>query len=578
MIVAPISVLVLLIAFFAVIRMVSRNYIKVAPTQVLVIFGRKYNSPDGKGKQGFKLVTGGAAFVIPLLEKYQIMPLDVFQTKVQVKNVPSQDGVRVTVDAVATLKIGSEVELLNEAVKRLLNKRLPEIEQIAREVLEGGLRGVVATLSVEMLVRDRTSFGSKVQEEVAGDLSKIGIRVDNFVIQDIADELGYIDALGKKKTAEVKRDAAIGEADATRDQNIQVAEATRQADEKSSEARRIGETAKAKAAQAISDAERERDVKKAENQALSEAERAKIPIAAEIAQAEKDKQLRIARVAAEEAETIARTGLQLKERERRDAELNATVVVTAEREKEAQIIKAEATRESIIIEADGKKAAAERNAAAALITKQQDAEARKAQAAADQAEIEAKAKGNQSSLEAIAAGKKAELLAEAEGIKARLTAEAEGIQKKLVAEAEGVEKKALAYQKLDAAGKLMLILEALPEIIRETGEAVNKAGLGTLAPMAQAIGAGLAGIEEVRIYDMGSGKTGDGALRGFMNSLPETVFGIIQRARGMGLESVLAQVAEKAGIDLSSIEGFQHSLGKLTADQFPEKPAPEPQD
>ena len=99
-IIVPIMVLLMVAALFAVVRIVSRNYIKVAPNEVLVIYGRKYQSPEGEGVQGYKLVTGGAAFVIPLLEHYHILPTSAFQVKFSVKNVPSEQGVRVTVNAV----------------------------------------------------------------------------------------------------------------------------------------------------------------------------------------------------------------------------------------------------------------------------------------------------------------------------------------------------------------------------------------------------------------------------------------------------------------------------------------------
>ncbi len=336
--IVPVMVLLIVVALFAIVRIVSRNYIKVAPNEVLVIYGRKYATPDGEAKQGYKLVTGGATFVIPLLEQFHVLSTSAFQVKFSVNRVPSEQGVRVTVNAVASLKIGSDHTMLNEAVKRFLDQDIHGIQQFALEVLEGGLRGVVATMTVEQLVKNRTDFGARVQETVTGDLQKLGLIVDNFLIQDISDEEGYIDALGRRQTSEVKRDAAIGEADAKRDEDIRVAQAQKEADEKSSAARQAGETAKANATRQISNATRERDTKVAENDAFVAAERAKITISAEIAAAEKDKQLKVARVAADEAEIEARTKLQEKEQKRRDAELQATIIVQANREKEASVV------------------------------------------------------------------------------------------------------------------------------------------------------------------------------------------------------------------------------------------------
>jgi flotillin len=554
--IVPVMILLVILALFAIARIMARNYIKVPPNRVLVLYGRRYKWPDGTVR-GFKLITGGAAFRIPLLEQWEMLPTDAFQVKFQVTNVPSKEGVRVTVAAVASLKIGTEISMLEAAVNRFLSrKNLAEIEQFAQEIMEGGLRGVVATLTVEQLVQERVQFGNRVQEGVSDDLQKLGLIIDNFLIQDVSDEGGYIDALGKKRTAEVQRDAEIGKAAAKRDEQIRVADALREADQKASAARQAGETAKAFAEQEISNAQRERDVIQAQNKALVSAQEAKILIAAEIAKQEKQKELNIAKVEAEKAEIEARINLQEKESERKDAELQASLIVQAEREREATVIRADAEKSAVTIRSEGNRQAAQQNADAEIIKAEREAQARKAQAAAAQSEMEAQAKGQQAQLEAAAAGEKAKLLAEAEGEKARLLAEAEGIKAKLLAEAEGVKEKAEAYRLLDEAGKFLLILQAMPEIIQKLGEAVREAGEGTLVPMAQAIGTGLSGIEEVRIIDMaGNGTDGkaNDALSRFTAVAPNAIFNLIQKSSALGLLPILQQLAQKAGIDLKTI-------------------------
>lgn len=576
------GMLLVLIALFAVLRILARNWIKVAPNEVLVIYGRRYRMPDGSRK-GFKLVTGGAAFCIPLMEKFEVLPLDAFQTKFSVRSVPSEQGVRVTVTAVASLKIGREIEMLEAAVSRFLDKTLDEIKVFAQEVLEGGLRGVVAIMTVEELVKERTAFGARVQEQVTGDLNKLGLILDNFLIQDISDEHGYIDALGRTQTAVVKRDAAIGEANAKRDEEIRVAEAQREADENASSARRVGETAKADADKQISNAQQIRDVRIAENNALVKAMQARIEIAAQIAAAEEDKKLRVTKVAAEEAEVEARTELQKKEMKRRDAELEATIIVQANREKESTIIRANAEREAVVITAEGTKQAAilkaegereakELSAQAERVKMEQEAEGgraaaeqealgRKAQASAHQSEMEAEGLGNQAKLRAEAEGRKAqavahqaELEAEAKGTQAKLEAEAKGILAKLEAEAEGIRQKAQAYTQLDQSAKLLLIIENAPELIARLGEAIRVAGEGTIAPIGQAIGTGLSSVEEIRIVDLGGGNgQGGDPLSRFMNAIPKSVFNLAQQAHGTGVQDVVRQLAQKAGIDLSSL-------------------------
>ncbi len=579
--VLPGSILMVIVTLVIIVKIMSRYYIKVPPNRVLVIYGRQYSIKVGAGgkedvvKRGFKTVTGGASLVIPFLEEKMALSLEAFQVKVGVINVPNEDGVPVTVNSVATLKVGTDQEMLSAAANRFLDGGIEAVKRFVQEVLEGGLRNIVATMSIESLIKNREDFGNKVQEQVTIDLKKLGLVVDNFLIQDISDPNGYIEALGWAKTAQVKRDAEIARADAQRDQTIKVAEAQREADEKSSVALRIGETAKAKAQEEISTAEMNRDTVKAQNQAKVEAETAKIAIAAKIAEAEKDKELRVAKIAAQEAETISLTKLQAEEKKRNDAELEATIIVKAQREKEAAITNAEAVRESAIITAEGVKQAeilkaegdrqsAIEKAGGDLVKAQKEAEGRKAEAAAEQAELEAKAVGNQATLEAAAAGDKAKRLAEADGTKALLNAEAEGTKNKLLAEAEGVEKKAIAYQKLDAAGKLLLILDATPGIVDELGKAIKNAGEGTFTPMAAAIGQGLGNVGEIRIIDFGSnGSDGHSSLSRFTEVVPRSIFEIIEKTTGLGFDAAISKLSQLIGVDVPTMS---KGIGDLFAD------------
>jgi flotillin len=550
--VSVVMVLLLLGVLAAIIKLLARQYIRVAPNEVLVKFGRRYKMADGR-VEGFKLVPGGASFIVPLLEQYRMLPLDAFQVKFQVTNVPSEEGVLVTVAAVASLKIGTEQTLLDAAVRRFLNRNLNEIKTFAQEVLEGGLRGVVAQMKVEELVKERTAFGNKVQEQVTQDLTKLGLVVDNFLIQDINDEGGYIQALGVKRTAEVKRDASIAQADADRDQIIRVAEAQRESAEKSAVARRIGETATALADQQINDAQKARDVQIAMNAALVQAEQAKVPIAAQIAAAEKDRQLRTALVAAEEAEVVARTALQQQEKKRHDAELEASVIVDANRQKEAKVIIAEGTKQAAILTAEGQRRSIEelasaeqtkreREASGLMEAEKHTAEGRKAQAEAQQAELVAHAEGTRAQLVAAADGRKAQMLAEAEGQKAQL-----------LAVAAGVAEKAKAYQLLDATGKLLEILKASPELVEKIGQAIKTAGEGTLAPMAQAIGTGLSNVDEIRIVDLGGSKEGTDPVSRFLSVVPKAVFNLAQNTNAIpGTKDAVISLFKKAGIDLTS--------------------------
>jgi len=321
----PVVIVGLAATLLGVVITFARNYVKCAPNEVLVVFGKK------KGDKGYRLITGGATFVWPIFEAYQRISLDTFQVEFVVEDSPNIDGVPVTVQALANLKISSEASLLANAVERLLElgndpKRL---EQLSRSTLEGQLRMIVGTLKVEEIIQDREKISGQVLSVSKGELNKLGLEVDIFVIQKIADAHGYIDALGKKATAEVKRDASIGEAEAERDATIRTADARRDARKRAAMADRDASIAEAQAAQAVSDADRDRDEQIAKNAARVKSEQARVEIAALTAAAEESKRLKVAEVSAEEAEVQARTKLQEKERERKDAELRASVIVTA---------------------------------------------------------------------------------------------------------------------------------------------------------------------------------------------------------------------------------------------------------
>lgn len=188
-----------------------RNYIKVPPNKVAVFHGRRHKSPDGKAV-GFRLVTGGAAFRWPIVESVTYLDLTIFPIDLDVRDVPNKDGVLASVQAVANVKIRSDHQSLVAAAERFLGRSPEEIKQIAYKNLEGHLRSIVGRLTMEEIVRDRAKFNQEVLNEAASDLAKTGLGVDVLTIQRVADPEGYIEALGKKRTAEVKRDAQIGEA------------------------------------------------------------------------------------------------------------------------------------------------------------------------------------------------------------------------------------------------------------------------------------------------------------------------------------------------------------------------------
>lgn len=503
------AVMMVLMTVFALIGVVityAKNYHKVAPNQVAVISGRR------TGDVGYRVVTGGGFFLWPIFERIDYLFLNVMSFNVQVQDVPDAKGVLVDVTGVANVKILSDQQNLPLAIERFLGKQMPEIQGVAKENLESNLRAIVGTMTVEQLNNDRNTLQQRVLSEAVSDLSKLGLGVDVLNIQQVTDKRGYISALGKARTAEVVRDADIGEANAKRDAAIAKAKADQAAS-----------IEQAKAQQATSEVEREAGVTVANNQAQVQAANARVVIVAQTAAAEEQKQLNIAEVKAQEARVLAETQLQEAVATRNRAEQEATTIVTATAKAQASVI-----------EAEGKQKAAEREGEALRIKDEKAALGRKALAQATQVEGEAQA-----------AARKAALLAEAEGEQAKLLAEADGVRAKLLAEAEGALKKAQAFKELDEAGRFLLILEASPATIHAIGRAAGDA----LRPAAEAIGAGLGNIDEVRIMDFGG--NGQGDLLSRFGSMPvNAVAELMEKAKAAGFGEVAERLAKAAGFQL----------------------------
>ena len=251
----PVVILVVVLALFIAGCLFSRNYIKVSPNAVAVFSGRKRKLPDGR-VVGYRMVKGGAALRIPLLEKVEYLSLNVMTIPLEIKRAYTLKGVPVSVKAVANVKIRSDDTSLQAAAERFLGMSHDQIQQVIFQTLEGHLRSILGTLTVEEINSDRQSFAQKLTSEAAADLEKMGLGVDVLTIQEISDEEEYLNALGKRRTAEVKRDATIGEAEATRDAKI-----------KSAQALQEGEKARFAADAEIAQAQRDFLIRQAQYQA-----------------------------------------------------------------------------------------------------------------------------------------------------------------------------------------------------------------------------------------------------------------------------------------------------------------------
>src|SRR5262245_21590187 len=234
-----VSILLGLIGMFAAMALFARNYIKVPPSTVAIFYGRKHTFTDDKGNRstvGFRVVRGGAALRVPVLEQVAYLSLNVISIPLKIAKAYTKEGVAVTVEAVANVKIAGDDVSLRGAAERFLGMSGDQIKGVIFQTLEGHLRAILGTLTVEEINADRQAFAQKMTDEAAVDLRKMGVNIDILTIQQISDEQGYLDALGKKRTAEVKRDAVIGEAQAQRDAMIKSAMADQEGKTKRYEA------------------------------------------------------------------------------------------------------------------------------------------------------------------------------------------------------------------------------------------------------------------------------------------------------------------------------------------------------
>lgn len=225
------AVLVVGIVFvvFLFILVWASRYTKVGPNEVLIVSGRQHRvtAPDGKvAYRGFRVVKGGGTFIIPVVEKADVLSLELLTIDVQTPEVYTSKGVPVKVDGVAQIKVKGDDVSIATASEQFLSKNVDDIKSIAMQTLEGHLRAILGTMTVEEIYQNRDAFASKVQEVAAGDMANMGLSIVSFTIRDIRDTQGYLDALGKPRIAQVKRDAQIAQAEADRDAMIKSAQAT----------------------------------------------------------------------------------------------------------------------------------------------------------------------------------------------------------------------------------------------------------------------------------------------------------------------------------------------------------------
>src|SRR3989440_339765 len=426
-VVAAIAIVIVIFIFLAI---WAGRYTKVGPNQVLVVSGRKhtYRDPDGTiQSRGFRIVKGGGTFVIPVVEKVDLLSLELLTIDVQTPEVYTSKGVPVRVDGVAQIKVKGDDISIATAAEQFLSKGVDDIKNIATQTLEGHLRAILGTMTVEDIYQNRDAFASKVQEVAAGDMANMGLSIVSFTIRDIRDSQGYLEALGKPRIAQVKRDAQIAQAEADRDAMI-----------KSSQATQAGQEAKFVADTKIAESQRDYQMNVALYQASVNQRKAEADLAYDLQKYKTGQLVKAEEVQVSIVEKQKQIELQQQEILRKQRELEANVQKPADAERYKVETLANATKFQLETEAAGAASAA-------------------------------KAKGFASADVAKATG-----LAEAEANKARGLAEAAIIEAQGRATAEAMKQKAESFKQYNEAAVIEMIIRILPDVAGKISEPLAK--------------------------------------------------------------------------------------------------------
>jgi flotillin len=389
----------MILAFLFLSASFARLYRKAGPNEALVVYGSR----------GTRIVIGRGTVILPMMESYRQLSLELMSFDV----APPQDlytkqGVAVTVEAVAQIKVKSDPESIKTASEQFLSKTDQSREALIRLVMEGHLRGIIGQLSVEQIVKEPEMVGDRMRGTCADDMSKMGLEVISFTIKEVRDKNEYISNMGRPDIARVKRDADIAAAEAERDTAIKRAEATRaaavaraQADQERVLAETLSQTKQAEAT-------RDLEIKRAMYLEATKKQQAQADKAYDIQGNIMQQQVIAEQVKIQQVEKEQQTKVQEAEIKRRENELTATLLKQAEAER--------------------------------------------------------------GRIETLAGAEKLRLTAEAEGraaaIRVQGEAEAEIILKKGEAEAKAMNVKAEAFQQYNQAAVIDKLLTGLPEIVR----------------------------------------------------------------------------------------------------------------
>jgi len=361
--------LLMVLALMFLMAMFAKLFRKAGPYEAIIVYGFR----------GTRVVKGRGTVIFPMVENCRGLSLELMSFDVAPKqDLYTRQGVAVTVEAVAQIKVKSDPESILTAAEQFLTKSPEEREGLIRLVMEGHLRGIIGQLTVEEIVKQPEMVGDRMRSTCADDMNKMGLEVISFTIKEVRDKNEYITNMGRPDVARIKRDADVAAAEAERDTAIKRAQALRESSIAQAQADQERVLAQTLSQRAQAEAQRDLEIKKAEYLEGVKKQQAQADKAYEIQANVMQQQVRAAEVTIHQVEKEHEVLVQEAEIKRRDFELMATVMKGAEYERKRIETLAEAERQRTIMEADGRAAAirTQGEAEAEIIFKKGEAEAK----------------------------------------------------------------------------------------------------------------------------------------------------------------------------------------------------------
>lgn len=423
-------VAVVVFVILLLIVLAASRFRKASPNEALIISGRGETIQDEDGrpkKLGYRIVTGAGTVVWPVVERVDRISLETMTIDVGTPEVYTSLGVPIIVEGVAQIKVRGDKLGIGTAAEQFLSKHTDEMKDVVKQTLEGHLRAILGTMSVEEVYRNRESFAQKVQEVSATDLYSMGFQVISFTIKDVHDKQGYLEALGKPRIAQVKRDAQIAEAEANRDSQIKRAQADQ-----------LGKTGEIEAQSLVAESQRDYNIKVAQYNAVVNQQRAEADLAYDLQKYKTEQLVKAEEIRVNIIQKEQETLVQEREVARRERELVANIQKPAEAERFRMQTIAEAEQYRLKAEAAGQ-------AEAARLVGQGQADAERSHG-----------------------------LAQVDITRARGMAEAEVIRVKGESEAEAMANKAQSWRDYNEAAIVQMFVERMPELARAIAEPLSK--------------------------------------------------------------------------------------------------------